>query len=45
MKVERQRILIWAALAHFAVDFTCAWLILNRIPGNRLLVSADTAAE
>lgn len=32
--MKRYRKLIWASVTHFMIDFICAWMIVNRIPGS-----------
>ena len=32
--MKRHRRLVWASASHFMIDFICAWMITNRIPGS-----------
>lgn len=32
--MRRHKKLIWASATHFMVDFICAWMIINKIPGS-----------
>ena len=32
--MKRHRRLVWASASHFMIDFICAWMIINRIPGS-----------
>ena len=32
--MKRHRRLVWASVSHLMIDFICAWMIINRIPGS-----------
>ena len=32
--MKRHRRLAWASVSHLMIDFICAWMIINRIPGS-----------